>query len=238
MPTLLLRLQGPMQSWGMRSRFDHRDTNPYPTKSGVLGLLAAALGRDRSEPVDDLAALHMGVRADRPGILRYDYQTAQGVLTADGKPGRAVESRRWFLSDAAFLVGLEGDAALLGQAHLALRTPRWPLFLGRKGYVPSPPVWLADGFRDLGLEEALQNYPYLPSLPESGFWREPDAPVLLILEAPSGRLVRDQPTGPFAERTFGRRYVLERVLDPQQITVVPNPSGNESFPRGEAIEGR
>ena len=60
MPTLLLRLVGPMQSWGTTSRFDERDTQLEPSKSGVLGLICAALGRDRSEPVEDLAALRMG----------------------------------------------------------------------------------------------------------------------------------------------------------------------------------
>src|SRR3990172_4719032 len=47
MPTLLLRLVGPMQSWGTTSRFDQRDTGKEPSKSGVIGLLAAALGIDR-----------------------------------------------------------------------------------------------------------------------------------------------------------------------------------------------
>ncbi len=59
-----------MQSWGTRSRFDYRDTWPYPTKSGVVGLLAAALGPDRNEDVSDLAALRMGVRVDRKGALK------------------------------------------------------------------------------------------------------------------------------------------------------------------------
>jgi len=43
MPTLLLRLAGPMQSWGLSSRFTIRDTSLEPSKSGVLGLLCAAL---------------------------------------------------------------------------------------------------------------------------------------------------------------------------------------------------
>lgn len=80
-----------MQSWGTRSRFDHRETWPYPTKSGVVGLLAAALGRDRAEDVSDLAALRMGVRVDKPGVLMVDYQTAQGVLTADLRGTRRAE---------------------------------------------------------------------------------------------------------------------------------------------------
>lgn len=44
MSTLLMRLAGPLQSWGTTSRFDQRDTGKEPSKSGVIGLMAAALG--------------------------------------------------------------------------------------------------------------------------------------------------------------------------------------------------
>ena len=70
MTTLLLRLEGPMQSWGTQSRFRDRDTGLEPSKSGVIGLLCAALGRLREEPVGDLTGLRFGVRADKPGTLR------------------------------------------------------------------------------------------------------------------------------------------------------------------------
>lgn len=212
MPTLLLRLQGPMQSWGTRSRFDHRDTWPYPTKSGVLGLLAAALGRDREEDISDLAALRMGVRVDRKGVLRVDYQTAQEIIAASLKAKVNVQSWRHYLSDAAFLVGLEGPAFLLEEAHQALLNPRYVLYLGRKGYVPSPPVYLADGVREEPLEVALRNYPYL-------LREKPKEDLLLVLEAQAGRLVYDQPIAPFAQRRFGARYVREEVLSKDQIQV-------------------
>jgi CRISPR system Cascade subunit CasD len=212
--TLLLRLQGPLQSWGTRSRFDHRDTWPYPTKSGVVGLLAAALGRDRREDISDLAALRMGVRVDRKGVLRVDYQTAQGVLAADLEAKRDVQSWRYFLSDAAFLVGLEGDGGLLRELHSALKRPRFPLYLGRKGYVPSPPPYLPDGFLEAPLVEALKAYPYL------GRGRPPGE-LLLVLEAGEGRLVYDQPAGPFSERRFAARYVREEVLPQEAVPEGP-----------------
>ena len=66
MATLLLRLQGPMQAWGVQSRFGVRDTGREPSKSGLIGLLCAALGREREAPLDDLASLNMGVRIDKP----------------------------------------------------------------------------------------------------------------------------------------------------------------------------
>lgn len=204
MPTLLLHLHGPMQSWGTTSRFDERDTQLEPSKSGVLGLLCSALGRDRAEPVDDLAALRMGVRVDREGVPMRDYQTATGVVSADGKPQRerTVVSPRHFLADASFLVGLEGqDLAFLERLHQALKAPVWTLALGRKSHVPSSPVHLVDGVVPLPLEEALKAHDS-PACPR------PVRAVRLVLEHPSHGAIRlDQPVAPFLERRFGPRFV-------------------------------
>lgn len=85
--TLLLRLEGLTQSWGHHSRFTDRDTNTRPTKSAVIGLLAAADGHDRDEhrpksedflPLETLTRLRFGVRADRPGSLVQDFHTVGG----------------------------------------------------------------------------------------------------------------------------------------------------------------
>ena len=212
MATLLLRLQGPMQSWGTTSRFDERDTQLEPSKSGVLGLVCAALGRDRQEPVDDLAALRMGVRVDHEGVPMRDYQTATGVLIATGKSDmrRTVVSPRYYLSDAAFLVGLEGkDEALLARIHAALRAPHWPLALGRKSFTPGMPVWLPDGLSPLSLEAALAQYPRLVSARRGDL-----QPTLrcLLEDDQEGAIRLDQPVAPFAERRFGPRFVKSGVL--------------------------
>jgi CRISPR system Cascade subunit CasD len=212
MATLLLRLQGPMQSWGTTSRFDERDTQLEPSKSGVLGLVCAALGRDRQEPVDDLAALRMGVRVDHEGVPMRDYQTATGVLIATGKSDmrRTVVSPRYYLSDAAFLVGLEGkDEALLARIHTALRAPHWPLALGRKSFAPGMPVWLPDGLSPLPLEAALAQYPRLVSARRGDL-----QPTLrcLLEDDQEGAVRLDQPVAPFAERRFGPRFVKSGVL--------------------------
>ena len=212
MTTLLMRLQGPLQSWGTTSRFDERDTQLEPSKSGVLGLVCAALGRDRSEAVTDLAALRMGVRVDREGVPMRDYQTATGVLIATGKADlrRTVVSPRFYLADAAFLVGLEGeDQRLLIRIHDALRKPFWPLALGRKSFVPGMPVWLSDGLSHLSLEQALAGYPRLVSAQRADHGQ----PLRCLLEDHQDGAIRlDQPVAPFAERRFGPRFVKSGVL--------------------------
>ena len=210
MATLLLRLQAPMQSWGTTSRFDERDTQLDPSKSGVLGLVCAAIGRDRAEAVDDLAALRMGVRVDREGVPMRDYQTATGVLIASGKVDRerTVVSPRYYLADACFLVGLDGDDRdLLEKIHRGLRAPFWPMALGRKGFVPTAPVWLPDGLCDADLRQALANYPSLtPDRPT----KEPRR--LLLEHASSGAVRLDQPVAPYAQRRFGPRFVETTFL--------------------------
>lgn len=212
MPTLLLRLAGPMQSWGTTSRFDERDSQLEPSKSGVLGLVCAALGRDRTESVEDLARLKMGVRVDREGLLMRDYQTATGVMTAAGKTcmDRTVVSPRYYLADAAFLVGLEGnDRGLLQRIHTALRTPVWPLALGRKSFPPGEPPWIEKGMRDEGVYDALRNWPRIAK-PRN---EHRDEPLRLVMEHESEGAVRlDQPVAPFAERRFGPRYVVSEAI--------------------------
>ena len=212
MHTLLLRLAGPMQSWGVQSRFSVRETGLEPSKSGVIGLLCAALGRPRHAEIADLAALPMGARVDQQGRLSYDFHTAQHVLKAGGGLKNTEPSRRYYLADASFLVGLASeDLLLLRRLHDATRSPIWPLCLGRKAFVPGAPVWLEDGLRaDTDLVDALTSYPWLGAP-----YREPPEQLRLILEDDAGAEVRpDQPVS-FAER----RFVLRRVA----TTFVPVP---------------
>lgn len=211
MPTLLLRLAGPMQAWGTTSRFDERDSQLEPSKSGVIGLICAALGRDRAEPVDDLASMKMGVRVDREGLLMRDYQTATGVISAAGKvdKDRTVISPRYYLADAAFLVGLEGeDHGLLATIHAALRAPIWPLALGRKSFPPGEPVWLDNAVRAENLHDALMAWPRIAA----ARYEHKGEPLRFVLEHESAGSVRlDQPVAPFAERRFGPRYIVSEA---------------------------
>ena len=123
MNTLLLRIAAPLQSWGVDSKFENRrGTERFPTKSGIIGLIASALGRRRNENVEDISKLRFGVRIDQKGELLRDYHTA----TTGSKP---YVTNRYYIADAVFLVGLEGDVMFLETINNALNNPAFPLFL-------------------------------------------------------------------------------------------------------------
>ena len=164
MATLLLRLAAPLQAWGSDSKFETRKTNREPTKSGVIGLLAAALGlrRDESEALARLAQLRFGIRVEREGQLLVDYHIAK---TQDQKTSYV--TYRHYLQDAVFLAGLEsGDEALLRELEAALRHPVYPLYLGRRSCPPTLPLCL--GIRQGSLLDVLRTEPMQGRKPEIG----------------------------------------------------------------------
>lgn len=154
MTVLVLRLAGPMQSWGDSSRFTRRDTRMMPTKSGVLGLLAAAQGRRRTDPIEDLAGLRFGVRVDQPGSLMKDFQTAIDWTTGESMP----LSDRYYVADAAFVAAVEGDSGLLESLADAISRPRFGLYLGRRSCPVTDPVLL--GVADGELPDVLAAQPW------------------------------------------------------------------------------
>ena len=115
MATLLLRLAAPLQSWGSDSKFETRKTDREPTKSGVVGLLAAALGlrRDDTEGLARLNGLRFAVRADQEGSLLVDFHTAKSRDTS-------YVTYRHYLQDAVFLAGLESGSFLFYVAVLSV----------------------------------------------------------------------------------------------------------------------
>lgn len=163
--TLFLRLEGPLQSWGERARWSERDTALEPTKSGVVGLLACALGWSEDADLRRLSrAIHLAVRCDRPGVLLEDYHTVVGgVLSAEGKVKRNVNTKepetvvthRAYLCDASFLVVIQATPEWITRLAAAVQNPVWPYYLGRKSCVPAVPVFLDTGFFER-LEDTLQ----------------------------------------------------------------------------------
>lgn len=200
MATLLMRLQG-TQSWGDGSRFTYyRETADRPTKSGVLGLVACALGRGRDEKIIDLAFLRFGVRVDVPGGKWMDFHTVQGLPRARGGTKPQHVTQRFYLSpETTFLAGLEGDKYLLRRIQDALREPVWAPYLGRRACVPMAPVWLPDGLREeQGLEAALRSYPWLG---------RGDPPEKLLVELPDAGSWQWRQDQPLRGRRFAQRSV-------------------------------
>ncbi|WP_294100042.1 type I-E CRISPR-associated protein Cas5/CasD [uncultured Ruminococcus sp.] len=156
MAVLLLRLAAPLQAWGSSSKFIVRSTEREPTKSGVVGMIAAAMGiqrNDDAKKLAPLAQLRFGVRADKEGILLKDFHMVHGYKIAD-------VTERYYLSDAVFLAVLEcDDKKLLEEIAAALQKPVYPLYLGRKSCPPTLPVVL--GVKDEDMLTALKNEPIL-----------------------------------------------------------------------------
>ncbi len=82
-PFLLLWLEAPLQSWGFDSKFGRRDTLAFPTKSGVLGLVCAALGAggEQRALLAEFAALGQTVVS----FVR-SKQTVDGIIKEDREP--------------------------------------------------------------------------------------------------------------------------------------------------------
>ncbi len=158
---LALWLDAPLQSWGFESRFERRHTAMFPTKSGVLGLVLAAMGVPKGSTLEGetLAALsppgegmtcafvprgnphHTG----RPLPVRRltDYHTIQNYRRADNSKPHSedtVQSWRDYLMDARFGVLLPGKAEAVAVAARCLLNPVWGVWLGRKSCPPAAPL--------------------------------------------------------------------------------------------------
>lgn len=237
MNTLLLRFAGPMQAWGTQSRFSERDTGQEPSKSGVIGILCAALGMTRETTVaplpggggvslDTLANLRMAVRVEREGIIERDFQTAGGGEHRQAKEGYGVVkasgnvsddpvvSIRYYIADADFLVGLGSeDVTLLQTLYAALRRPHWSLFLGRKAFAPGMPIWVPDSPAHYGPPLRIgKPDDVLRTQPWCANQHNGQPPEYLRLvtetDAANGARRQDVPVSfAIAERTYRVRYV-------------------------------
>jgi CRISPR system Cascade subunit CasD len=230
---LLLRLAAPLQSWGTSSKFVRRNTDRAPSKSGIIGLLAAAQGRRRTDTIEDLLELRIGVRVEQAGQLERDFHTAH---TRDGATSMPL-SYRFYLADAAFVAAIEGPQAVLDGLREALLRPVFPLFLGRRSCPPAGPLVL--GLRSGNLHTALREQPWQASpfirkrhhqatipLDTVTDWPPPDT-----VDNPADgdelgcEVVRDDPISFDPRyRQYGWRTVIHRTV------IVPNPSYTAPHP--------
>ena len=155
MPTyLMLKLAGPLQAWGAHTFEDYRPIQPFPTRSGIVGLLGACLGIERQDR-DRLMALsqsfQLAVRADRDDQRAYtptvitDFHTVEQARKVDGRPNPyPVVSRREYVCDASFTMALDFpvEAPWNRQAvTAAVRRPYYTPYLGRRSCPLSRPLW-------------------------------------------------------------------------------------------------
>lgn len=163
MPTLAIYLDAPMMSWGVSSRFQYRETGAFPTKSALIGLLAAAAGIDKhqadeAEKLAPLTALKLTVvKIPKPNIPTSrltDFHTVGGGYDkkaslreklsipkkATGAPFGTVITRRSYLTDSAFVALFEGESAVLEPLKSALLDPVWGVWFGRKTCLPATPL--------------------------------------------------------------------------------------------------
>ncbi len=201
---LVLRLEGPLQSWGFDSQYNRRNTGLIPTKSAIAGICCAALGWPRGSQMEEkflasFEALRMtaiaiprnAAKKELPVRRLEDFHTVQHTRRASGAINSdCVLTRRYYLADAAFGVLVEGDKILLGEIAVALANPRWGVWLGRKTCIPSAPVLagLTENRKDALLiligDEPLESFTRQEDAEEFTEGRDsiPDTPVSFATE--------------------------------------------------------
>lgn len=162
---LLLWFEAPLQSWGFDSKFGRRDTLKFPTRSGVLGLLCAALGYSGEQKeflikmgeFSQLVISYNRCKANAEMVVSepllmdfhmvgsgYDDQDPwQSLLipkTSEGKKavgGGSKMTYRYYLQDARFAVVIQCPVAEADVFADAFQNPVYDLYLGRKNCVPT-----------------------------------------------------------------------------------------------------
>lgn len=150
MKTIVLKLSGPLQAWGTKSHFEYRRTDYYPSKSGMIGLLAACLGyrRDEDEKIKRLNDLDFAVRIDQRGELLRDYHIAR-KFKDNGEVNRTYVTNRYYLEDGVFLVALgHKDPDFIDSLVKAIRSPYFQPYFGRRSLPVNYDLLLAISDKD------------------------------------------------------------------------------------------
>jgi len=190
MKTLTIKLTAPLQSYGDEASFDRRTTSDYPTKSAMIGMLAAALGYRRTDGrIRGLNRLNFAVRIDQVGRNFTDYQIVEW------QPGERRQTYRDYIQDAVFVVALGSEEdSFVDDIKFALKHPRFQLFLGRRSNVPAGVLKLQE-FPEMTPVEVLQQMQWQAS---TWYQRKQKSETLKIVAdanlttSPSSALVKDQ----------------------------------------------
>lgn len=205
---LALLVDAPLQSWGHASRFERRTTALHPTRSAIIGLIAAAAGIDKhaaNEPalLARFATLHLTTITLPKRLARHrelpiqrlvDYHTVTGIRRASGKvdTDATVQTYRHYLLDARFGVLLEGPESFLQEIADALRNPVWGVWFGRKSCLPATPLLVGPPrSRDEAWSDLLHRAGYDSDESPENF----DRVIEATPEAAGADIVEDTPIG-------------------------------------------
>lgn len=250
MATLLMRLAGPLQSWGSDSRFTRRKTGHEPTKSGVIGLVAAALGLSREDDLSTFEGVLFGVRIDQPGEFLTDFQTAARRKWDKEKKSWVRDkvmplSQRSYLSDAVFVAALEAPEERIQAFSEALSSPRYPLYLGRRSCPPSSQI-LISCEKSLGLMEALSSVPWQATKPHKRRYAGREVRLEVVRDALEDDgpdvptySVRDVPLSySQQQREYGWREVVKDFVVVENDLLVSLSSPDDEHDPTRLLEGR
>lgn len=158
MKTILLKLAGPLQSWGTNSHFEYRRTDNYPSKSAIIGMILAAMGIRRGVDenlIIELNKFDFALRIDQEGDILEDYHIVQNRL----KEASFYVTKRYYLEDAVFLAALGSEnRAVIAEIEHALKYPHFQPFMGRRS-CPVPADFFLGVFEE-GVIEILKTYPW------------------------------------------------------------------------------
>lgn len=186
-PYIVLWLEAPLQSWGIDSKFCRRDTQKFPTKSGILGLICCSLGASGEqreflsqfstlaqtvfsfvragcpkEPVlSDFQMVGSNYNSNDPWENLMIPKTKSGAKSVGG--GVKLTYRN-YLQDAVFAVLLEVPATLANDLENALINPAWDIFLGRKNCVPTDFIYRGTFYTQIEAEEHISQIAQKKSL--------------------------------------------------------------------------
>ena len=141
MTSLQLRLEGPLQAWGVDGAGQIRRTRNQPHKRAILGLIRAAKGLRREETWEALESLEFSCLTEKAGRRMWDFATMSDVISADGsyRHPRGIQEKE-YLSDSVFTVTLAAEESLLQEIKTALEDPVFLIGLGRRDCMPSAPI--------------------------------------------------------------------------------------------------
>ncbi len=158
---LALWLEGPMQSYGIDSKFYNRSTEIFPSKSAIIGIILSAMGKGGSqvELLSSFKGLSQTIIAYEntqnkcPVRLRDFHMVGSGYNDKDEWQNLMIPKKtdgtksstasklthRYYLQDVAFgvMFQLPEDEDLKRMIIKSIQNPIWDTFLGRKNCAPT-----------------------------------------------------------------------------------------------------